>query len=166
MNTKAIAFTRAAIVLIQVGCASRSVTTATGGPGPISPAAPVPKSRLQVFSDTETHQSGDNTYYQLHTGYNIYDSTSKQVKYVSNHIGDMDECPSIVTITAGNYKVAARSLSYGRVIVPVVIQEGRTTVIHLDRDWKPAPETYSNQLVRLPNGEAVGWNNSNNKLPQ
>jgi hypothetical protein len=166
MKTKAIAFTGAVIALIQAGCASKPVTISTVGPGPISRSAPAAKGRLQVFSDTETHQSGDNTYYYLHSGYDIKDANGKELKYVPNHFGDMDEQPSVVTIPTGKYKIVARAASYGRVTVPVVVQEGRTTVIHLDRDWKLASNISSNQLVRLPDGEAVGWNNSSSKISQ
>jgi len=79
------------------------------------------------------------------------------VKFVSNHMGDTDESPARVTIPAGRYNIVAESSSYGRVTVPVVIQQDRTTVVHLDGAWKPSSSTSSNEVVRLPDGEAIGW---------
>ena len=79
------------------------------------------------------------------------------MKIVLNHTGDMDESPAVVTIAAGRYDIVAESSSYGRVMVPVVIQRGRRTIVHLDGDWKPPSNTSPSALVHFPNGEAVGW---------
>jgi len=65
-----------------------------------------------------------------------------------------------VKIPTGNYKVVAESAAYGRVTVPVVVQAGKVTVIHLDRGWRPVSTVSINELVRLPDGEAVGWRSS------
>jgi hypothetical protein len=43
------------------------------------------------------------------------------------------------------------------VTVPVVIQQGKTTIVHLDKNWWQPSKTDTNQLVFLPDGEAVGW---------
>jgi hypothetical protein len=157
---KYIIFFGAVIIPLLAGCASSPVAVNPVGPGPIHPGALAPKGYLQVFSDTETHVIGDGPPYYPHTGYSIHDESGKMVQFVPNHIGDMDESPSIVPIPVGNYNVVARSSAYGRVTVPVVIQRGRTTVVHLDRDWRPSASVSTNGLVYLPNGEAVGWRSS------
>ncbi|HLX95241.1 MAG TPA: hypothetical protein VKU37_05810 [Verrucomicrobiae bacterium] len=160
MKIKNIAFFSAVIVPLLAGCASSPVAINPVGPGPTQPETFVPKGYLQVFSDTETHVIGDGPPYYPHTGYSIHDESGKLVQFVPNHIGDMDESPSIVTIPAGDYNVVAKSSAYGRVTVPVVIQGGQTTVVHLDRAWRPSASISTNGLVYLPNGEAVGWRSS------
>ena len=128
-------------------------------PAPIKVDADAGEGCLQVFSDTETHVLGDNTDYYPHTGYTIHDPSGKQLEYIFNHVGDMDETPTIVGIPAGDYNIVAQSSSYGRITVPVVIQNGRITVVHLDRDWQISTNDENTKIARLPDGEAVGWSN-------
>ena len=145
-----------AIIPLIVGCASEPVVLSPVGPGPGNPTAYHSTGHLRVYSDTERCDIGQNNYYP-HSSYSIRDQSGNLVKYVPNHIGDMDESPTLVTISTGNYKVVAESSAYGRVTVPVVVQAGKTTVLHLDRGWRPASNTFSNEVVRFPDGEAVGW---------
>jgi len=72
----------------------------------------------------------------------------------------MDEWPDEVPLAAGNYNIVAESTCCGLVTVPVVIQQGKTTIVHLDRNWWPPSKTDTNQLVFLPDGEPVGWSSS------
>src|SRR5215472_9930073 len=129
---KIIAYLGAVMLPVFTGCASNPVVTAPVGPGPIEHSASNANGYLKVYSDTEEHVVGDGPHYWLHTGYTICDMSGKEVKHVQNHVGDMDEMPTSVDIPAGSYKVVAQSASYGRVTVPVVIREGKTTVVHLD----------------------------------
>lgn len=157
MKIKIVALIGAAIIPLLAGCASTPVALNSVGPEPINPEAFIPKGYLQVFSDTDAIRDGDGPSYYPHTGYSIHDESGKVVQFVPNHIGDMDESPTIMAIPAGDYTVVAESSAYGRVTVPVVIQKGRSTVVHLDRDWRPSANISTNELVYLPNGEAVGW---------
>jgi hypothetical protein len=157
------AFIGAVIIPLLAGCTSTPVVLNSVGPEPINPEALLPKGYLQVFSDTDTIRDGDGPLYYPHTGYSIHDESGKVVQFVPNHIGDTDESPSMASIPAGNYQVVAESSSYGRVTVPVEIQEGRTTVVHLDRDWTPSSNTSTNDLVYLPDREAIGWSSSTGK---
>ena len=161
MKIKVMILIGAAIIPFLAGCASKPIAISPVGPEPESHAAYVPKGYLQVFSDTETRVIGDGPPYYPHTSYSIHDESGKIVKFIPNHIGDMDETPSIVAVPAGNYKIVAESSSYGRVTVPVVIQKGRTTVVHLDGNWNMPSNAATNQFVRLPDGEASGWNSLN-----
>lgn len=168
MKTSVIFSTGAAVIPLLFGCASQPVAVSPVGPVPAGHGASFAEGSgyLQVFSDTEAHVIGDGPAYYPHTAYSIYDQSGKRVKYVPNHIGNMDETPTPVSITAGSYKVVAESSSYGRVTVPVIIQPGKTTSLHLDRGWRPAPSLDSNSIVRFPDGEAVGWNGSSRTLPE
>lgn len=67
--------------------------------------------RLQIFTATETHPDGDNTYY-YHKGYCILSDAGKMLHFVPNHIGTMDETPSIVNVSAGQYRIPADAEGY------------------------------------------------------
>jgi hypothetical protein len=163
MKTKYIAIIiGAAIVCVLTGCATQPVNVSTVGPestGDTSSRTDLPGDRgyLCVYSDTKTRQIGENTYYYTHTPYSIHDQSGVRVQWVRNHIGDMDEMPTRVTLPVGQYYVIAQSTSYGRVTVPVIIRGGKETDLHLDHKWQPSPDISSNAVVRLPDGEPVGW---------
>jgi hypothetical protein len=154
-----------AIVLIIGGCASIPMPLSIVGPDPTSRAVSRPKGYLRVFSATEKAPlaAGDDALdytfpLNLHMGYEVTDEFGKCVKYVANRMTDMDEWPDQVTLPAGKYRIVAHSTWCGLVSVPVDIERGKTTVIHLDGDcWRPSEKTAAKQLVFLPNGEVVGW---------
>ncbi len=157
MKTLCFALSGAGLITLLAGCASTPLAVSPVGPEPAGSSALVSPGYLQVFSDTETHTIGDYTYYYPHTGYTIRDKSDRVLKYVPNHLGNMDEAPAIVTIPAGRYQIVAESAAYGRVTVPVIIAHGRSTIVHLDGNWRLKSNMSSNDLVFLPDGEAVGW---------
>jgi hypothetical protein len=170
MKTIWIAFTGIALISFLNGCASTPTALAPVGPNPAGALASVPEGspgRLQVFSATEKSPpvSSDDffnyTYpLNLHTGYEITDATGQTVKFVPNHASDLDEWPDNVALPAGVYHLVASSTWCGQVTVPVVVQNGKTTVVHLDNNWWPPANTPANQLVFLPDGETAGWSSS------
>jgi flagellar hook assembly protein FlgD len=87
---------------------------------------------LTVFSSTEETQWGEGSYYYVHTGYRIYDSAGKVVKWVENHDTSIDEDPQKVELAPGTYTIWAQSDKDGYVKVPVVIKLARTTAVHLE----------------------------------
>jgi hypothetical protein len=141
---------------------------ATAGPDPASRAGSDSKGYLQVFSATETDAAELVTtdyhgYFHPHTGYDIKDESGKSVEFVANHMSIMDESPDQVGLPPGNYNILARSECCGLVSVPVLIQSGKTTVLHLDRNaWQPSNSS-SKPLVYLPDGKSVGWSSLVNK---
>ncbi len=158
MNTKKIAFIGAVIIPLFAGCASTPVALNSVGPAPAKPAGEyVPTGWLRVYTATDAHEIGDNTYYYTHTGYHIYGEDGKLWKYIPNHTGDMDESVADVQIPEGNYKISAQSEAYNFVFVPVIIRAGKTTDIHLETTWKAPAGTPTNELVYLPDGYPVGW---------
>jgi len=87
---------------------------------------------LTVFSSTEETQWGDGPYYYVHTGYRIYDSAGKAVKWIANHDTSTDEAPEKVELAPGRYTIWAQSDKDGYVKVPVVIKLARTTAVRLE----------------------------------
>ena len=141
------------VAVLAAGCASQPVVlTSSVGPAPINREDSYGKGGLQVFTETDTQQVGEGTFYYPHTDYDILIDASQRLKNVPNHRGPMDENPTVVTLPAGKYQVRYRGVT-----VPVNIAAGRTTVVHLDGDWHPPANVSSNEIVYLPNGEAVGW---------
>jgi hypothetical protein len=152
------------LVALLVGCSTTPVALAPVGPNPLGSKGPSAKGELQVFSSLAEQSDDQNQgstdpaplWYQ-HTDYNIYDQSGKLVKHVGNTIGHYEQAPRRVTLPAGRYLVKARAKDYLRVEVPVTIEPGRTTRIHLDDNWKPAADTPNREWVSLPNGNPVGW---------
>lgn len=141
------------VVILAAGCASQPhLTTSSVGPVPFDREDSYGKGDLKVFTVTEAQQVGDSTYYYPHTDYDILSDTNQKLQNVPNHLGPMDQNPTLVTLPAGKYRVRYRGVT-----VPVSIAAGRTTVVHLDGDWHPPTNVSHDQVVYLPDGEAVGW---------
>jgi hypothetical protein len=150
-----------AIVPVMAGCISHPAMISSVGPDPSAPAHGA-NGRLQVFSATQTraaeNTSADyNGYFYPHSSYEIQDASGQTVKYVRNRASFMDETPDAVKLAPGTYKVRAESTSAGLVLVPVVIEAGKTTVVHLDSNWMPPRQASRDELVYLPGGQAAGW---------
>jgi hypothetical protein len=152
------------IVLVAglIGCSSTPVDLARVGPNPTGGERMASEGQLQVFSslveenDDQSQGSTDSSWHQ-HTDYSIYNSQGKRVERVDNTIGHYERTPRIVTLPAGRYVVKAQAKDYFWVEVPVTIEAGRTTRVHLDEHWQPPVNTPTNGLVSMPNGIPVGW---------
>lgn len=159
-----------ALAAFLAGCASTPTALSPVGPNPASHVAVAPDTSdgyLQVYSATEKSPgvAGDDAIaFDLHSSYVVNGTDGKSVKFVANHASDMDEWPDQVKLPTGNYNIMAQSSWCGQVSVPVVIQTGKITVVHLDNNWWPASNIGKNQLVYLPDGEAAGWSSSSSKL--
>jgi len=178
MNTKYVRFLLP--LLVCAGCASAGQATRLEPVGP-DPAliAPHPKTGngfLQVYSARERvpidvnaeeyfkngdYGRNDALYHPAHTGYVIYGSDGHRMQTVSNGT-DMNRADlATVELSPGVYQVQAKAEDGDAtltVMVPVVIEPGLTTVVHLDGKWRPAcfPKP-DERVVYLPNGQAVGW---------
>ncbi|HTB82912.1 MAG TPA: hypothetical protein VK742_04590 [Candidatus Sulfotelmatobacter sp.] len=147
-------------VWLLTGCASHPVALlAPIGPDNASydAASLHDTGYLQVFTSTEAHTIGDGPLYYTHTGYNIHDMSGRRIRYVRNHVGNMDNKPTAVQIASGRYYVVAKSATHGRLSVQVVIEPGKTTEVYLDGSWRSVPTSDTNSIVFMPNGDAVGW---------
>ena len=143
--------------LLMAGCHSTLVLQTPVGPEPFERQTTGPTGRLLVFSAKEARGDGDDPIYYQHSDYSIYGSQGKRIKRVGNTKGHFDETPRLVDLPPGTYVVKARAECYDRVEVPVVIKSGRTTVVHLDKEWKPAFTAQNTELVNLPQGYVIGW---------
>ena len=113
---------------------------------------------LVVYSGTEEREVGKFNKYYIHTPYLIYSSTGQKIKWVENSSGSTDEAPARVRLPAGNYSIRAQDDNYGRVTVPVVIQDGQTTIVSLEtRKPRFLEEPDAANAVQMPDGRIVGW---------
>jgi hypothetical protein len=90
------------------------------------------KGALEVYSATDEFNDGGTLYY-AHSSYAIYTLDGKLFKNVENHISQSDELPQTVSLPVGSYTVMARSEKDGYITVPVMIRNGRRTIVDLDR---------------------------------
>ncbi len=158
------------VVPLLASCASPTLVSDTVGPNPFRARnAAVPSGYLRVFSQTEPVTEGfdegaNPTYYQ-HSDYRIYDNRGKLVKYVGNTIGEYSSAPRLVSLPPGAYIVKARAKDFLLMNVPVLIEPGRTTNVHLDDQWNPPATANSSEIVKEPSGSFVGWRASVKTAP-
>jgi hypothetical protein len=156
-------FSAAAMVLGLAGCATAPVVLAPVGPNPAGGERAASTGSLQVFSrmvqqsdDQNLGGDGVSVWYQ-HADYDIYNARGQRVKHVDNSAGHYETAPRIVNLPPGSYMVAAEAEDAVRVRVPVKIERGRTSRIHLDDNWKPPATAPRDELVNMPSGSPVGW---------
>lgn len=150
------------LALFATGCAfnREAVITESVGPPPRTGHVPSANGNLVVYSGFETTDATGFAYeyVQPHTPYDIYTPDGKLVKHVRNYSGGLLDDPDSVSLPSGNYKVSATANGYARVVLPVVIAVGRTTVVHLDSSgFSLAKQNPKANLVKLPDGQIIGW---------
>ncbi|MGP8198390.1 MAG: hypothetical protein ACLQU4_02675 [Limisphaerales bacterium] len=145
------------------GCASRPVAVAPVGPNPNRSQSAASMGGLQVFSriaarDDDQNQAGDGIpIWHQYTEYRIYNPDGKLVKTVINSAGHYSEGAEVVPLPPGSYVVKAQAKDYFWVNVPVTIERGRTTRVHLDENWRPPADAPKDEVVIGPDGSPVGW---------
>ena len=147
----------AGLAALLAGCATTPVALAPVGPNPAGSRSGVSEGGLQVFSSLVGRSEGNNPSWYQHTDYSIYDLNGKLVKHVDNTIGYYEKAPRRVTLPAGRYFLKAQANDYLWVDVPVTIERGQTTRVHLDDNWKLPATASKAELVSLPNGNPAGW---------
>lgn len=145
------------LVSLLVGCSSTPVVLAPVGPNPVGPESMVSQGNLEVFSSLVGRTEGDNPTWYQHTDYYIYDLHGKTVRHVDNTIGYYAKAPCRVALPAGKYLVKAKANDFSWVDVPVTIERGRTTRVHLADNWQVPTNTPQKELVSMPNGNPIGW---------
>ena len=101
------------------------------------------------------------TYGLAHTDYVIHTEDGRTLQYVRNATNPADPQPALVSLPPGRYTVQAEGEEAdGRlvtVMLPVLVEPGRTTVAHLSGHWKPKAHFTEADVVRLPDGQIAGW---------
>ena len=181
MNSKFLGFL-VPILICTAGCATDTRVTLLKqvGPDPVLASQNSGMGFLQVYSARERvpidvnaeeyfwnndYGKNDFLFYPAHTSYALYAPDGQLLQQIRNANGMNDANPTMVKLSPGIYEVEAKAKDYDDVnwtgIIPVVIESGLTTVVHLDGNWNPAiPKKKSDEMVWLPNGHIVGWHSS------
>jgi hypothetical protein len=139
------------------GCASQPAVLSPVGPPPLDRPSGAPDAGLSVFSAGDFGTPGDELA-QYHSGYWLYAADGKRLKYINNRAGSQGREPARVSLPPGRYKVLARAAAFGIVTVPVVLEAGKTTFVHLDgSELTGASRTATAEFVSLPDGLIIGW---------
>ena len=144
-----------ALLLASCASAPHTIVHEIVGPGP-TVVNEEHNGFLKVYSATEWMADDDGPSLLKYTNYQIDAADGTLFKEVPND----DQEPTRVILPKGTYTVVAQSDTSGKVSVPVAIETSKTTVLHLERekDWKEAAAgTRSGDLVRLPNGQPIGF---------
>jgi hypothetical protein len=119
---------------------------------------------LVVYSATFPPTS-EQSEYPVHTDYTIAETNGPAVERVRNRTGAFGADPQKVTLAVGRYQVRAQYLGGQFVVVPVLIEAGKTTVIGLDGRPPPRGSNAGQQPIGLPNGSVVGWTATGDREP-
>jgi len=141
---------RSEMLLDPVGPAPMQTAAANSSNGAV-----VVYSAYQVNADFNARDPRRPEY----SDYRIFTADGNLQQRVHNNSGSMLQRPQRVELPAGTYRVTAQANGYGLVTVPVVIEAGRDTVLHLEGGaiWPAQSGFNRTNAVRLPDGEIVGW---------
>jgi hypothetical protein len=149
---------QAVLLSLLVGCSTTPVAVSPVGPNPNGQQNPAQKNgRLQVFSAFVSHAEGDNPTWHRHADYDLYTADGMHLMRVDNAVGHYERAPRLVVLPPGKYMVEAAAQNYLRMEVPVVIESGRVTRVHLDGAWRQVVGMPNAEVVCGPDGRPVGW---------
>ena len=121
-------------IVTLVGCASRAQISLKEPVGPAQLHADQDHEnagRLVVYSALDSTITMDSDH-PAHTDYVIYDCDGKFRQRVNNRGGSFYQDAISVSLPPGTYKIKAKATNYGEVMVPVRIEAGKDTIVHLD----------------------------------
>lgn len=151
----------AIIATALTACAAAPSTDIHETVGPALALKEAGAGSLIVYSATAWVNDPDGPSVLSYTDYQIEASDGALFKQVAN---GSDE-PARVVLPKGIYTVVAQSETSGTVAVPVAIETGKTTVLHLERERNWKEPVLGGELVRLPNGQAIGFRARNLSPP-
>ena len=158
--------------LTLVGCATPLTTIQTAvGPNPHSAKQSSPQGNLEVFPAWVQAAIPEGMSPMALTvippfpsyekaGYSIYDAKGRLVKNVGyNDYSEPSLTQRVIPLTPGAYRIEtlASAGSGNWTVVPVVIEAGKTTRVHLNGRWEPPAHTPASELVYLAAGFPIGW---------
>jgi hypothetical protein len=152
----------AAVVGMLAGCSTTPTELREPvGPDPFADRSADHDGVLRVFTATdEENDVGFQTPYGQRTDYAIYDWNGRLLTHVrDNNKGHFDGTPRAMHLPPGIYRIRAlAAVGLGEWIsVPVVIESGRTTDVHLNGHWRPPADSPETALVHAPEGSPIGW---------
>jgi hypothetical protein len=151
----------AATLLTSCASGQRGLTLNPVGPPSVQASTPSDNGTLMVFSAFQVTavSQGDYEHRRHYSDYKIFSEKSKLLQVVHNDSNTVLREAARVTLSPGMYRVVAQANGYGLVTVPVVIERGQVTTVHLEGGGSWENEVTRNQtdLVRLPDGRIVGW---------
>ncbi len=139
------------------GCATAPLALAPVGHNPAGVQANTTSGKLEVFSALEPQSEGDTPFWYQHEDYVVRNLKGKRVRYVDNSVGYYESAPRIISLPPGRYRVRANAADGRQADIPVVIEPGRITRVHLDDHWSPPPDAPQREFVFDSHGTPVGW---------
>jgi hypothetical protein len=146
--------------LLCWGCAGHSpkMMIAAVGPSPSALERLPDKGTLLVYSALDLDNGNADIDLRSHSSYKIFGEDLKLVEKVYNQTGTHIADPRVISLLPGSYVVEARAAGIGYVQVPVVIEKGHRTVLHLDgSELSTANKASPTDVVTLPDGLIIGW---------
>ena len=151
--------------IMLAGCASdnKRIAINTVGPAPAKTSATSPSTNgnLAVYSAYRRTPDFDtrDPYRPEYSDYRIYNVDGKFLRNIHNDSGTFLQDPASVPLVPGKYRIVARANGFGLIMVPILIEAGQSTVLHLEGGDLGGDTSGFNQTnaVRLPDGQIVGW---------
>lgn len=141
---------RSGLVLDTVGPAMSTPSTVNSSNG-----------TLVVYSAYDVNASfiNRNSKSPVYSDYKILAADGRLLQRVRNNSGTILQDPVLVGLPSGKYQVIALANGYGRVMVPVSVEAGCRTILHLEGGGFWPDESAFNQTnaVCLPDGVIIGW---------
>ena len=144
------------MLLTALGACSTHPVVVQTPVGPAPAFSPTRNGMLIVYSATYA-PTMEQSEYPRHTNYTVATPDNKVIEHVTNAAGTFLSKPATVILPSGKYHVRAQYNSGGFVVVPVVVEPGKTTVVDLDGEALPQHPDTNPDKVRLPDGHVVGW---------
>src|SRR6185312_14573868 len=140
------------MLLTTLGACSTQTVRVPTPVGPAPSFAARRSGKLIVYTATYV-PTVEQSEYSVHTNYTVATPTDKVIERIGNATGTFNSKPATVELPSGQYHVRAQYDGGGFVIVPVVIEAGKTTVVDLDGEALPQhPADETPDKVRLPDG--------------
>ena len=94
-----------------------------------------------------------------YSDYTIFTPDGKLLQKVHNNSGTILQEAVPVELPPGKYNVSALANGYGFVTIPVIVESGQTTILHLEGGgfWPNESVFDQTNAVRLPDGQIIGW---------
>ena len=145
------------LLALLCGCEThRLIVIDAVGPAHALSAPAAHDGTLIVYSVLES-ASVEQSEYPVHSPYTLLTEEGKLLLHVGNRSGAFAANPQALSLAAGRYRVRALAPGGGEVIVPLIIESDRTTVVRLDGSALAQRGAEAAPVVRLPDGHVVGY---------